>query len=152
MLYCNIVWGNCSITRINSLFLLQKRALRIVTNSNYLSHTEPIFYRLKTLKLQDIHTLQTGTFMYKYSNSLLPSLFQDIYTLNSNIHTYPTRRSTDYHLENPKIIIAQKSIRHHGPDIWNDLPYEIKQCSSLFSFKASLKKILQSKYICEILH
>ena len=146
MLYCNIVWGSCSITRINSLLLLQKRAIRIITNSNYLSHTDPIFHRLKTLKIQDIHTLQTGIFMYKYSHNQLPTLFHNRYSLNSNIHSYPTRRSTDYHLVNPKIIIAQKSIRHHGPDVWNTLPNQIKQCSSLYSFKASLKNLLISNY------
>ena len=146
ILYCNILWGNCNINRINSLLLLQKRAVRIITNSNFLSHTQPIFYRLKTLKIQDIHTLHTGIFMYKYSQNQLPSLFRNIYNLNSNIHTYPTRRSSDYHLENPKIILAQKSIRHNGPDIWNTLPTHLRQCSSLFSFKALFKKELLSKY------
>ena len=146
ILYANVVWGNCCKTKIDSLFLLQKRAIRTITSSRYLSHTEPLFYRLKTLKIQDIHILQTGIFMYKYTYNQLPSLFHNTYNLNSNIHTYPTRRSTDYHLTNPKIILAQKSIRHHGPDVWNNLPNYIKDCSSLFSFKASLKKYLLLKY------
>ena len=41
--YCNIVWGNCNKTKINTLLLLQKRALRICSHSNYLAHTTPIF-------------------------------------------------------------------------------------------------------------
>ena len=110
VIYCNILWGNCSLTRINSLFLLQKRAIRMITNSHYISHTEPLFQRLKTLKIQDIHIFQTCIFMYKYSHNQLPSLFHNIYSLNSNIHTYPTRCSTNYHLENPKILLAQKSV------------------------------------------
>ena len=146
--YCNIIWGNCSTTKLNSLLLLQKRAVRTITNSCYLSHTEPLFHRLKTLRIKDIHTLQTGIFMYKYTHNQLPPLFHNIYNLNSNIHTYPTRHSLDYHLENPKIILAQKSIRHHGPDVWNSLPHNLKQCSTLYSFKASLKKHILSKYTC----
>ena len=146
ILYSNIIWGNCSITKINSILLLQKRAMRIIINANYLSHTEPVFHRLRSLRIQDIHILQTSIFMYKYSQNQLPSLFHNIFNLNSNIHAYPTRRSSDYHLENPKIILAQKSIRHNGPDVWNNLPNNLKQCSSLFSFKASLKKYMLSKY------
>ena len=110
IIYCNIVWGNCSTTKINSLLLLQKRAIRIITNSNYLSHTEPLFHRLKSLRIQDIHTLQTGIFMYKYTYNQLPSLFHHVFNLNTNIRSYPTRHSSDYHLENPKIIIYSSKI------------------------------------------
>ena len=145
-MYCNIVWGNCASTKIDSLLLLQKRALRIVTNSSYLHHSNPLFYRLNTLKVKDIHTLQTGLFMFKYSHELLPPLFRNTFQFNSTIHTSPTRRSHDYHLENPKIILAQKSIKHHGPDVWNSLPNSIKQCSALHSFKTSLKKHIISMY------
>ena len=72
--YCNIVWGNCSTTNINSLLLIQKRAIRNITNSSYLAYTEPLFNCLKTLRIQDIHTLQTGIFMFKYTHDQLPSL------------------------------------------------------------------------------
>ena len=146
IMYCNTVWGNCSSTKINALLLLQKRALRVITHSKYLDHTDPLFRRLKTLKVHDIHTLQTSIFMYRLTQKKLPTLFYNTFKLNSNIHSYPTRRSNDYHLENPKIILAQKSIRHHGPDIWNSLPSEIKRSSSLHSFKALLKNNLISRY------
>ena len=87
-----------------------------------------------------------GIFMYKYSNNQLPSLFQNYFELNSNIHTYPTRRSSDFHLENPRTILAQKSVRHHGPDIWNTLPCSIRQCPTLSNFKVLLKKHLLLTY------
>ena len=148
--YCNLVWGNCSKTRIQPLFLLQKRALRICTNSHYLAHTDPLFFQLKTLKLEDIHTFQTSIFMFKFSKNLLPTTFQNIFTPNSNIHSYPTRHSSDLHLTNPKIILAHKTIRHHGPDIWNPLPDYVKHCASLYSFKAVMKKYLLSQYNHEI--
>ena len=144
--YCNIVWGNCSKTKINLLFLLQKKAIRICSQSNYLDHTNPIFKKQKSLKVEDIHTFQTSIFMYKYNTNLLPLSFQSFFTYNANIHSYPTRRSTDFHLNNPRTLLAHKSIRHHGPDIWNSLPESVKSRTSLHSFKATAKKYVLSKY------
>ena len=112
--YCNIAWANSNKTKTETVHLLQKRALRICTHSHYLSSSEPLFKKLKTLKIHDIHTLQSAIFMYKYSTNILPSSFHNLYTANSSVHSYPTRHSKDYHLNNPKLIIAQKSIRHHA--------------------------------------
>ena len=144
--YCNIVWGNCCKTKINSLFLLQKKAIRICTHSDYYSHTNPLFHQLKTLKINDIHSFQTALFMYKYTSNILPQIFHNIFKYNANVHSYPTRRSSDFHLDNPKILLAHRSIRHHGPDVWNALPLCIKQCKSLYSFKAHTKKLFLAQY------
>ena len=145
--YCNIVWGNSNKLNIDKIFRLQKKALRICTHSHYIAHTDPIFYNLKTLKIDDIHTFQTAIFMYKFSTNTIPMPFRNIFVYNKDIHSYPTRHSSDLHLTNPKIILAHKSIRHHGPDVWNDLPDNIKLSASLYSFKALLKKHLISKYL-----
>ena len=144
--YCNIAWAYSSKTRIESILRLQKRALRVCTHSNYRSHTNPIFSNLNTLKVNDIHTLQTACFMFKYKSKSLPLLFQNLYTPNSNLHSYPTRHASDYHLNNPKLIVAQRSIRHHGPDVWNNLPDHVKASASLYSFKSTMKKHLLSQY------
>ena len=144
--YCNLAWGNCGSTKTNPLLLLQKRALRLITNSHYLAPTEPLFYQLKTLKVGDINTLQTAIFMHKYTFNQLPSVFHDFFTPNSKIHSYPTRQSSNYHLENPRILLAQKSLKHHGPDVWNSLPDNLKQCQNLSSFKKHFKEILLSQY------
>ena len=84
--------------------------------------------------------------MFKFSKKILPITFQNTFTYNSNIHSYPTRQSSDIHLRNPKTILAQRTIRHHGPDIWNSLPDNLKLCLSLYSFKALTKKYLLSQY------
>ena len=60
--YCNIVWGNSNQSKLNSILILQNKAIRICTHSNYIAHTNPIFHELKTLKFHDIHTYQTSIF------------------------------------------------------------------------------------------
>ena len=144
--YCNIVWGNSGKTKVNPILLLQKKAIRICTSSGYLSKTKPLFHRLKTLTTYDIHTHQTALFMQKFNLKLLPEVFLNFFQHNANVHKYPTRHSQDFHLSNPKILLAHKSIRHNGPDVWNALPTKIKKCKSLCSFKSLTKKHLISQY------
>ena len=68
------------------------------------------------------------------------------YIHNANVHSYPTRHSMDFHLTNPKIVLAQKSIRHNGPDVWNSLLITLKLCTTLVSFKVKMKEYLLIRY------
>lgn len=113
--------------------------------SHYLAHTDPIFYELKTLQIVDIHIFQTAILMYKFWINTLPLAFRNISMYNSKILSYP-KHSFVFHLTNSTMIMAYKSIGHHGPDILNAVPDNIKQSASLYSSKASMKKYFISKY------
>ena len=53
--YCLMAWGfNC-----NRLYTLQKKAIRIISQSKYNAHTSPLFKKLKLLKLQDLPKVTT---------------------------------------------------------------------------------------------
>ena len=138
MTYCNLIWASGGKTKINSIYLLQKKALRLCTGSHYLKHTDPLFSKLKTLHIFDINTLQSLIFMYKYKNKLLPESFKDFFTLNSDIHSYPTRNSQNFHLVNPRLLIAHKSIRLHGPDLWNIHFQTPLHLATTYAFKARI--------------
>ena len=143
--YCNIEWANCK-ANTDTILRLQKRAVRLCTGSGYFDHTDPLFSRLKTLKITDIHFMQIAVFMYRLNKNELPVSFCDDFTLNRDIHNYPTRHSSDFHLFTPRTALAHKSIRYVGPDIWNVLPSHIRNCSTIISFKRNMKELLLSKY------
>ena len=144
--YGNLIWGNCGISKLNHIFLLQKKVVRICSNSSYMTHTDPLFYRMKILKVNDINTLFTGMFMFKYTKNTLPSVFDNFFLYNRSFHSYPTRNRDNIHLNNPRLLLAHKSIRHHGPDIWNAIPTTIKQSAFLKTFKRRLKENLLHEY------
>ena len=52
--YCNLIFGNAAITHLTPLVTAQKKAVRIVAKKPPLSHTNPIFFDLKLLKLTDL--------------------------------------------------------------------------------------------------
>ena len=94
------------------------------------------------LKLQsdflDMYILQIRPFTIRRPRYFKPFLIlTQIY-----IHT----PLADFNLENPIIILTQRSIRHHRPDVWNTLPANLKQCTTLNTYKASFKTHLLSNY------
>ena len=52
MSYCVEVWGNNYKTVIEPLILLQQKAIRIVSKSDYYAPTNPLFIDFQTLKLK----------------------------------------------------------------------------------------------------
>ena len=67
-------WGNRN-TIISKLVTLQKRAIRIINNRGYRSHTDPIFKSQNVLKIVDVHRLYVSLFMYDFHHNLLPKSF-----------------------------------------------------------------------------
>ncbi len=43
LLYCTNILSITSQTNINKIFTVQKKAIRVITNSNYNAHTNPLF-------------------------------------------------------------------------------------------------------------
>ena len=66
-----LAWGIVA-TRLEKL---QKKAIRLITNSKYIAHTNPLFKRLQLLKIVDIFKLRVLKFYYNLYNGLLPAYF-----------------------------------------------------------------------------
>ena len=88
MIYGIIAWGNTYSTTLQPLFILQKRAIRLMTFTSFHEHSSPIFRKLNIIKLDD---LIYHIFMYRFNNSLLPSAFDAFFSKVSEIHHYNTR-------------------------------------------------------------
>ena len=71
--YCITAWG----FHRNRITIIQKKAIRIITASSYISHTEPLFKQLNLLKVEDILTLQELKFYFKYNQGILPKYLQN---------------------------------------------------------------------------
>ena len=74
LIYCPILWGSC-IKENHRLHLHQKKALRIITNSYYITHSEPIFKAVRCLKTTDMFSVAIWKFYFKLMNNKLPNCF-----------------------------------------------------------------------------
>ena len=70
--YGLLLWG----VNLKDIFLLQKKAIRLVTHNSYTSHTEPIFKEKGLLNLADMFLLNKLKFLHKIFHNNLPSYFQ----------------------------------------------------------------------------
>ena len=77
-----------------------------------------------------------GTKLYKYS----PKLVSDCFKLN-NMAVYNTRnRSTLYSRPVGTVLQDTESLSHLGPKIWELVPSDMKNLSSLTGFKKAIKQ------------
>ena len=140
--YCNVVWGGALPTRIQPLFILQKRCIRIIFNKHRLHHTTPLFAKLKTLSIYNLNRYCTSMFMFSWVHGICPIIFNRYYHFCSEIHPYRTRFSSNISVPFFRLKSSQLSIRYIGVKVWNSLPDYIRKCMQSNTFKRKLKEYL----------
>ena len=71
--YGSLVWGqNC-----NSINKIQKKAIRTVTHSNYIAHSETLLKDLYLLNVKDLMNLKLIKFLHKLYRNNLPIYLND---------------------------------------------------------------------------
>ena len=140
--YCNIIWGNCANYLLQQLFLLQKRAIRIITKSPYLAHSNVLFSQLNILNIYDLHLYLVAIFMFLYMKNILPENFNNFFTPQRNINKYVTRNADNLYLPNYRYKFSRTMIKYRGPLVWNMLQHDLKDCFSLSTFKRKYKLYL----------
>ena len=89
--YGILLWG-AQHNANDKLHKLQKKAIRIITSSNFLAHSEPIFKQLHLLKSYDIYKCQLLKFFFKLVNKQLPTYFNQLpFPFNNQLHHHETR-------------------------------------------------------------
>ena len=93
--YAVQVWAQSLQSVQEKIFLLQKKAVRLLTFSAHLEHTEPLFKAEKILKIRDNIYLQNCLFVHDYFHGNLPKSFANIFTKASETHENFTRHSNN---------------------------------------------------------
>ena len=56
--YCNLIWASTYVTNMQRIYLLQKRAVRVISKADYKASSKPLFANLKILDVFSIYSLQ----------------------------------------------------------------------------------------------
>ena len=143
MTYCLTVWGGASFDAINTLEIMQKRAIRNIANLRRRDHTHDTFTSLHILKMPDIIKLINATYTYKVLNRLIDGPNYFTYPSNNPYHTRTRSNLTIPLLQSSQ---SQTHIQFRGVKDYNALPPDLKSKPSLPSFKKAVKQHLFSTY------
>ena len=143
--YCILLW----VANTGNIHKLQKKALRIISNSKFLAHTEPICKSLNLLKVQDIYQLAILKFYFKLINNELPQYFDTFTpTFSMGVNHYnirnPCRQLPKIYHEFPK-----QSLRYKLNVVLNETDSNLiskAETISLYQFKLLIKSNMINKY------
>lgn len=130
--YCILIWG----VKSKNLYKIQKKAIRILTNSKFNQHTSRLFKQQKILKINDLFTLNLYKFCFKYINNMLPSHLSFELNVETPQEVYRTRQRDMYRLPRIRHEFARESIGYLLPYSLNTMPSNIKQKLFTHSFPA----------------
>ena len=118
---------------------LQKKIIRNVCNAKYNSHTDPLFGKLKILKINDLFKTTTVRAIKKAHLGQTPKIIQEIFKIHK-----PERplRITN----NIKPILNSGRIHNELPNIWNSLDESMKENTTLKNLTNKLKSKCISQY------
>lgn len=137
--YGIVFWGNTCNYLLNSLFVLQKRALRYICGANSRDSCRPLFKSKQVLTLPSLFILETVCMIYKHKNTLpVPD------------HSYNTRQSRDLNLPIPSSALVRNSIIYESRKLFNHLPIHLKSRPTLKIFKSCVKKLLVERAYYEV--
>ena len=117
--------------------MMHERCLRIV----YSDKTSSFEKLLETDRSVPIHirNLQTlATDFFKESKGLSPTIFSEVFSKRSV--QYHLRHASEFSVPNVKSTFqGTESLSYLGPKIWDLVPKELKELSSLSAFKKAIK-------------
>ena len=123
-----------------------------------------LFKELEILKIDDIYKLNIANFIYSSLAGLTPDIFLDYFVLNHAVHDHATTSNTvivqnsyfdpgyqvntnSLHTQNSNLVnYGARLLKVFGPVLWNSLPLQIRESSSIKSFKFHLKHYFLDQY------
>ena len=84
LINCNEILGNASSVYLNPITKIKKRCVRIITFSDYLSPSEPIFQTLNILNFRKLVVQRISLLMFKMYNSDVPKPIYILFRTNNS--------------------------------------------------------------------
>ena len=150
--YCILSWGS----QIDKIFLLQKRAIRNISKSNFRAHTEPLFKEHNLLKVHDIYHMAILKFYSKLVNDNLPSYFESFTPQFSAGHQHYNFRNPSRLLPKIKHEFPRQSLRYKLISSLNETSNELLEMAKTLSQKNFMNFVRNEiltgyRYTCELL-
>jgi hypothetical protein len=138
--YCTSIMSGTTQKNRLKIIKIQKKAIRIMTNSSYNAHTNPLFKKHQILPYDLLIKQSQLTFMHSIEHKLAPSSFSNTWV--RNVDREPAinlRNANDFYLPQPRTETFKKSTYYALPAAWNSLTPFLKYQPNKLTFKWALK-------------
>jgi hypothetical protein len=174
LIYGIHVWGSACAKELDSIEVLQKKAVRVISNVQHfqiygeppgpLPASDQLFKDLEILKLEDIFKFHIVKFVFQSLSQETPPTFFDWFSINNDVHGHSTISNVEIvretyfdvgvafpskilHTKGSNLVhYGGKSIQVTGPVLWNSLPNELRNHETINPFKYYSKKYFVDQY------
>ena len=121
--------------------------MRHILKTYYLAHADPLFFKLRVLKIEDLILFERALIVHNFIHKRLPSSFErDYFQFIS-----PSELNRTYDPLYLKLPVINHKHLFRNPHImtikaWNTVPFTIKSIACKNSFKNELMSHLLEKY------
>ena len=150
LLYGCQVWGQHQNPLLNKIEKLQKNAIRIITFSEFNSHTNPLFKKLKILKFKDQITLSNCLLVHDQIHNELPNTFNNYFITTNDLYTANTKSAKAGKLFVPLVNstrYGRHSIKHSCILAWNHMIGQLPNTDFTIIKRNDLKKLISDKFL-----
>ena len=137
--YCNSLYSGISQANLNKLQRIQNSLARVITNTSKYQHITPILKKLHWLPIKQRIDYKLCLLTYKTLTNQQPTYLYN--SLSFPSHTVSTRSSDSLVLSIPYVrsSLGKRAFSVIGPRLWNSLPPDTRNSSSLPIFRSKLK-------------
>ena len=138
------VWMDCTQSRHWQACLksVQNSAARVVLKDNHHLSSGDLLCKLHWLPVQSRIEFKIACITYKVLTTGQPIYLSTLLNHYTPLHTL--RSANRYRLQHPRVSteFAKRLFSYLAPKIWNNIPLDIRLCSTLPTFKRHLKTYL----------
>jgi hypothetical protein len=134
--YCCVVRGNTCQKNFDKILKLQKRAARLILDTDRKAHSLP-FLQLGWLPIGERMKYFRCLLVFKLLNNLCPGYVTNLLTPFKNVHCQNTRGSTNNNLVLSRVSTnsGKHSFSFLAASDWNSLDVDIRNASTLSQFR-----------------
>ncbi len=140
--YCCTIWGRGTKTDLSKIYVLQKRAAKIILQKPIRTPSKELFSQLNWLTFDDRCKYHAAILIYKCIDNKTPEYFNDIINFSKNSR-YNLRSITHNDIVNTRINTnyKKKAFSYYSMEVWNEIPIYIRTVNSIVAFKSKYKTI-----------
>lgn len=132
--YSVVLWGSSSALNLGKIFILQKRAVRVIKGLSFAAHCKEHFKALNIMTVPGLYIFETIIYVIKNGLQFI-----------NNRHTYNTR-DRNYYSERHKLKMSENKPVYMGNKFFCALPDYLK-VTPMPDFERKLKKYIISECV-----